>query len=85
MSEPNDARTRDLARKKRTMTLVCSALVLGAILLLVLPVPLPLPLRLGLAFCDLVAAAAVWLTGRQYFTSPSKGISHGAPETRSKP
>lgn len=58
----------DLARKKRTMILVCSFLVLGAILLLVLPGRIPFPLRLGLAFCDLVAAAAVWLTGRQYFS-----------------
>lgn len=66
--QPTDPRTSDLARKKLTMTVVCSALVLGAILLLVLPVPLPLPLRLGVAFCDLVAAAAVWLVGRQYFS-----------------
>jgi hypothetical protein len=43
-------------------------LVIGALLLLVLPVKLPLPLRLGLAFTDLVAAAAVWLVGRQYFS-----------------
>lgn len=68
MSEKNDSRPRDLARKKRTMLIVCAALVFGAILLLLLPVPLPLPLRLGLAFSDLVAAAAVWLTGRQYFS-----------------
>jgi len=68
VSEQNATRTRDLARKKRTMTLVCSALVVGAILLIVLPIKLPLPLRLGLAFCDLAAAAAVWLTGRQYFS-----------------
>lgn len=65
---PTDPRAGDLARKKFTMTLVCSALVVGAVLLLVLPVPLPLPLRLGLAFSDLVAAAAVWLVGRQYFS-----------------
>jgi hypothetical protein len=38
------------------------------LLLLVLPVKLPLPLRLGLAFTDLVAAAAVWLVGRQHFS-----------------
>jgi hypothetical protein len=63
-----DSRDRSLARQKLTMKLVCGALVIGAILLVVLPVKLPLPLRLGLAFCDLVAAAAVWLTGRQYFS-----------------
>lgn len=65
---PTDPRAGDLARKKLTMTLVCGALVVGAVLLLVLPVKLPLPLRLGLAFSDLVAAAAVWLVGRQYFS-----------------
>lgn len=66
---PTDPRAGELARKKLTMALVCGALVLGALLLLILPVKLPLPLRLGLAFCDLVAAAAVWLVGRQYFAS----------------
>jgi hypothetical protein len=49
------------------MTILCSALVLAAVLILVLPVKLPLPLRLGVAFTDLVAAAAVWLIGRQHF------------------
>ena len=65
---PTDPHAGDLARKKRTMTIVCGALILGAILLLVLPIKLPLPLRLGLAFVDLVAASAVWLTGRQQFS-----------------
>jgi len=66
---PTDPRAADIARKKLTMTIVCSALVLGAVLLLILPVKLPLPLRLGMAFIDLVAAAAVWLVGRQYFSA----------------
>lgn len=64
---PTDPRAGELARKKLTMTLVCAALVIGAVLLLLLPLKLPLPLRLGLAFCDLVAASAVWLAGRQQF------------------
>jgi hypothetical protein len=63
MTEPELKRVR----MRRTMRIVCTALVLGAALLLVLPVRLPLPLRLALAFCDLVAASAVWLAGRQYF------------------
>jgi broad specificity phosphatase PhoE len=65
---PTDPRAGEIARKKLTLMIVCSALVIGALLLLVLPVKLPLPLRLGLAFTDLVAAAAVWLVGRQYFS-----------------
>lgn len=63
-----DPRAAALARKKLTMTIVCSALIIGAVLILILPVQLPLPLRLGLAFCDITAAAAVWLVGRQLFS-----------------
>jgi hypothetical protein len=65
---PTDPRAGEIARKKLTLAIVCGALVVGALLLLVLPVKLPLPLRLGLAFTDLVAAAAVWLVGRQHFS-----------------
>jgi len=65
---PTDPRAGEIARRKLTLTLVCGALVIGALLLLVLPVKLPLPLRLGLAFTDIVAAAAVWLVGRQHFS-----------------
>lgn len=49
------------------MHLVVSALVLGAVLLLILPVRLPPPLRVGLVAIDLIAAATVWLVGRQHF------------------
>lgn len=52
-------------RMQRTMMIVCTALVIGAIILLVLPIRLPLPLRLGFAFVDLVAAATVWLLAKQ--------------------
>lgn len=52
-------------RMQRTMMIVCTALVIGAIILLVLPIRLPLPLRLGLAFMDLVAASVVWLLAKQ--------------------
>jgi hypothetical protein len=65
---PTDPRAAGLARQKLTMTVVCAALVLGALLLLVLPVALPLPLRLGVAAFDLAAAATVWLVGRQQFS-----------------
>ncbi|MCC6414687.1 MAG: hypothetical protein IT582_02105 [Opitutaceae bacterium] len=52
-------------RMQRIMLIVCTALVIGALLLLVLPLRLPLPLRLGLACVDLIAAATVWLLARQ--------------------
>lgn len=64
---PTNPRSAPLARKKFIMHLVVSALVTGAILLLMLPVPLPPPLRVGLAAIDLIAAATVWLVGRQHF------------------
>lgn len=53
------------SRQHRTLIIVCTALVIGAILLIVLPLKLPLPLRLGLASVDLIAAATVWLLARQ--------------------
>jgi hypothetical protein len=65
--QPTDPSSAILARQKFIMHLVVSALVIGAILLLVLPVPLPPPLRVGLAAIDLIAAATVWLVGRQHF------------------
>lgn len=62
---PDAHRAATKARTRRTMMIMCTLLVIGAVLLVVLPVKQPLPLRLGLAFLDLVAAAAVWLIGRQ--------------------
>lgn len=65
--QPTDPRSASLARQKFIMHLVVTALVIGAVLLLILPIPLPSPLRVGLASIDLVAAATVWLVGRQKF------------------
>lgn len=62
MPAPDDKRRR----QQRTLNLVCGALALGALLILLLPGNIPLPLRLGLASVDLVAAATVWLVGRQH-------------------
>ena len=53
-------------RQQFTLNLVCGALAVGALLILLLPGEVPLPLRLGLASVDLVAAATVWLVGRQH-------------------
>jgi hypothetical protein len=65
--QPTDPRSATLARQKFIMHLVVTALVIGAVLLLILPIPLPRPLRVGLAAIDLIAAATVWLVGRQKF------------------
>lgn len=65
---PTDPRSSDLARKKLMLSIICGALIFGAIIILVLPVEIPTPLRLGLAFSDLVAASAIWLIGRQKFS-----------------
>ncbi|MEY3773524.1 MAG: hypothetical protein RLZZ129_304 [Verrucomicrobiota bacterium] len=69
--QPTDPRTSRLARQKLVLWLTCTALVVGAVLLLVLPVPLPWPPRIGLAALDLIAAATLWLVGRQHFNRRS--------------
>jgi hypothetical protein len=65
---PNDPRSADLANKKLILTIVCCGLVVSALCIVILPIPLPLPLRLAVGFIDLVAAAAIWLIGRQKFS-----------------
>ena len=62
---PTDPRAGEIAGKKLRLAIICAMLGLSALVILVLPVRLPLPVRLGVAFTDLVAAATVWLVGRQ--------------------
>jgi hypothetical protein len=42
-------------------------LVASAVAVLLLPVPLPQPVRLAVVAIDLVAAAVIWLLGRQRY------------------
>ncbi|HEY0946925.1 MAG TPA: hypothetical protein VGD81_16715 [Opitutaceae bacterium] len=65
---PLDPRAADLARKKRLTNIAAGLLALSGLVILALPLDLPLPVRLGVAFTDLVGAAAVWLIGRQRYS-----------------
>lgn len=65
---PIDPRAADLARKKLLTNIAAGMLALSGLIILALPLTLPLPVRLGVAFTDLVAAAAVWLIGRQRYS-----------------
>jgi hypothetical protein len=64
---PDDPRAGDLARKRLLLQLTVAIFVLSAILILVLPLRLPSPLRYAVAATDLIAAAVIWLLGRQRF------------------
>tara|TARA_R110002111_G_scaffold106806_1_gene165206 strand:- start:1413 stop:1628 length:216 start_codon:yes stop_codon:yes gene_type:complete len=65
---PTDPRPTDIANKKLMLTIICSGLVVSALCIVLLPIPLPLPVRLAVGFIDLIAAAAIWLIGRQKFS-----------------
>ena len=65
---PLDPQAVDRARKKRLTTIAASLLALSGLVVLALPLKLPLPLRLAVAFTDLIAAAAIWLMGRQRYS-----------------
>jgi len=65
---PTDSRSTEIAQKKLMLTIICCGLVVSALCIVLLPIPLPLPVRLAVGFIDLVAAAAIWLIGRQKFS-----------------
>ena len=67
-TQPTDPRSGELAQKKLMLTIICCGLVVIALCIVLLPIPLPLPVRLVVGFIDLVAAAAIWLIGRQKFS-----------------
>ena len=60
-------RSGDLQRKKLLLKMAVTLFVLSAIVILILPISLPRPVRLGVAGVDLIAAAVVWLLGRQRY------------------
>ncbi len=64
-TSPQNSRPDDIARKRAILRIICIGLIVSALTIALLPMPVPLPLRLGVAFIDLVAAAAIWLIGRQ--------------------
>lgn len=64
---PEDPRAGDLARKRFLLQAAVALFVVSAIVILVLPVNLPRPIRLAVVATDLIAAAVIWLLGRQRF------------------
>jgi hypothetical protein len=67
LPSPDDPRAGDLARKRLLLQLIVAIFIVSAILILVLPLRLPSPLRYAVAATDLIAAAVIWLLGRQRF------------------
>lgn len=57
----------DLGRKKFVLGLAVWMFIGAAVLIMILPTGLPKPLRLAVAGTDLLAAAIIWLLGRQRY------------------
>jgi hypothetical protein len=55
------------ARQRFMLQVTVGILVASAVAVLLLPVPLPQPVRLAVVAIDLVAAAVIWLLGRQRY------------------
>ncbi|MDC0976646.1 hypothetical protein OAR35_00985 [bacterium] len=62
---PEGNRSRQLMILKLTV----SVLLAVAFLILVIPGPIPKPIRIVIAMTDLIAAAAIWLMGKQRLNS----------------
>jgi len=65
---PTDPQNGELARKKALLTIICAAIAISSLLILILPLPISLPIQLVVVFTDLIAAAVIWLIGRQKFS-----------------
>lgn len=55
----------DPGRARILLKIAIIVLLVVAFLILVLPGPIPKPLRIVVAVTDLIAAATIWLVGRQ--------------------
>lgn len=55
----------DRSRQLMLLKLTVSVLLGVAFLILVMPGPIPKPIRIVIALTDLIAAAAIWLMGKQ--------------------
>ena len=56
---------RDRSRQLMLLKLTVSILLIVAFLILVLPGPIPKLIRIVIAMTDLIAAAVIWLLGKQ--------------------
>jgi Na+/H+ antiporter NhaD/arsenite permease-like protein len=61
MTQPHS----DPNRQRLLLKLAVIILLAVAFIILIAPGPIPKPLRVGVALTDLIAAATIWLLGRQ--------------------
>jgi len=57
--------TGDPGRQSLLLKLAVAVLLAVAFIILVVPGPIPKPIRIGVALTDLIAAAAIWVMGKQ--------------------
>ena len=66
MTNPLPPSRRGDPKRQLMLLKLTVAILLGiAFIILLLPGPIPKPIRIVIAMTDLVAAAAIWLLGRQ--------------------
>ena len=64
---PLDHQDPELGRKRFLLRVAVAIFIASGVALLILPMPLPRPLRLTVAGIDFLAAAIIWLLGRQRY------------------
>lgn len=64
-TSPSRRPSGDPRRQLLLLKITVAVLLTTAFLILVVPGPIPKPIRITVATTDLVAAAAIWLLGRQ--------------------
>jgi hypothetical protein len=63
----SNQRSGDVGRKRFLLNAAVTVFVVFGLIFLFLPLPLPRPLRIGVAMIDFIAAAIIWLLGRQRY------------------
>jgi len=63
MTSPS--RHSDPGRQRLLLKLTVATLLAVAFIILVVPGSIPKPIRIGVALTDLIAAAAIWVMGKQ--------------------
>ncbi len=62
-----DSRSDDQVRQRLMLKVTVAIFLISAVILLILPIRLPKPVRLAVVATDLLAAAVIWLMGRQRY------------------
>lgn len=64
-TQPDRPRGGDKSRQLMMLKLTVAVLLGVAFLILILPMGIPKPIRIVVAMTDLIAAATIWLLGKQ--------------------